>query len=430
MTYVEILEFLYARLPMYSRIGAAAYRENLGNIISLCDAISHPEQSLRCIHVAGTNGKGSTSHMLSAILQQSGYKTGLYTSPHIHDFRERIRINGEMISEQFVIDFTASIKQICQQIEPSFFEVTVAMAFAWFAHCKVDFAVIETGLGGRLDSTNIITPVLSVITNIGYDHTDILGDTLSKIAAEKAGIIKQNIPVVIGEALAETKPVFEKTALQHSSKCIFSEDEWLVEYIESTDNLLICHFKDLETGVVEKIQSGLKGLYQVNNIRTVLSAVRELRKTYTIPEEALHTGISEVKKLTGIFGRWEILESHPTVVLDVAHNKEGIREIVQQLNNNHPDAHYHFILGFVKEKNIGELFAGFPEKSVFYFTQSHIPRALPHTELKKIASAQGVEGESFDDVNEALLAAKKVAAENDVIVICGSFFVISEVKIS
>ncbi len=430
MTYVETLNYLYARLPMYSRIGAAAYRENLGNIIALCDALSNPQHSLRCIHIAGTNGKGSTSHMLAAILQKSGYKTGLYTSPHIYDFRERIRIDGEMISEQFIIDFTESIKEICRQIEPSFFEVTVAMAFAWFAQNKIDYAVIETGLGGKLDSTNIITPILSVITNIGYDHMDILGNTLEKIAAEKAGIIKQYIPVVIGETIAETKPVFEGKAHQLSSKCIFSEDEWLVEYIESTDNLLICHFKDVQTGVVEKIQSGLKGLYQVNNIRTVLSAVKELRNTLSIPEEAVHNGIDQVKKLTGIFGRWEIIESHPTVVLDVAHNKEGILEIVNQLNINHPGANFHFIVGFVKEKNMDELFTCFPEKSVFYFTQAHIPRALPHEELKTLAAIQGVKGESFDDVNDAIFSAKKAATEKDVIIVCGSFFVISEVKIN
>lgn len=429
MNYAETLKYLYARLPMYSRIGAAAYREDLGNIIALCDALAHPEQSLRCIHIAGTNGKGSTSHMLSAVLQQSGYKTGLYTSPHIHDFRERIRIDGEMIAEEFIIEFVASIKERFTEIEPSFFEVTVAMAFAWFAHNKVDIAIIETGLGGRLDSTNIITPLLSVITNIGYDHTDILGDTLEKIAVEKAGIIKNHIPVVIGETHPETKPVFEKIAQELNSFIVFSEDEWLVEYIESTDNLLICHLKNLQTGVVEKIQSGLKGVYQVNNIRTVLSAVNALKNQFKIPEEAIHQGIEQVKKLTGIFGRWEIISSHPTIILDVAHNKEGITEIVNQLTINHPKSTYHFVLGFVKEKNINQLFSFFPANSIFYFTQSHIPRALPHDELKKIAETQQVKGDSFDDVNDAIKAARKSSDDNDVIVVCGSFFVISEVTL-
>ncbi len=429
MTYAETIDYLYASLPMYSRIGAAAYRENLGNIITLCDAISHPEQSLRCIHIAGTNGKGSTSHMLSAILQKAGYKTGLYTSPHIYDFRERIRIDGKMIEEKFIIDFVQSIKEICTQIEPSFFELTVAMAFAWFAHNKVDFAVIETGLGGRLDSTNIINPILSVITNIGFDHMEILGDTLEKIATEKAGIIKQNIPVVIGETNTETKNVFKNISHQQNSKCIFSEEEWVVEYIESTDNLLISHFKDPETGIVEKIKSGLTGLYQVNNIRTVLSAVKELRIQFPILEDAVHEGIADVKSTTGIFGRWELIASHPAIILDVAHNKEGILEIVRQLQSNHPGVHYHFVLGFVKEKNISELFLSFPENSVFYFTQSHIPRALPHDELKCIAAQQGVHGESYGNVNDALAAAKKVSSKKDVIIICGSFFVISELSL-
>ena len=427
MDYQETLSFLYSRLPMYSRIGAAAYKKDLVNIIALCDSIGNPQNSLKTIHVAGTNGKGSTSHMLAAILQKAGYTTGLYTSPHIKDFRERIKINGQMIAEDFVAEFVSSIQQICTTIEPSFFEVTVAMAFAWFKEQKIDIAVIETGLGGRLDSTNIITPLLSVITSIGYDHTELLGDTLEKIAEEKAGIIKPHVPAVIGEVNEDLRPVFINKAAAAGTTCSFSTDEFLVEYIESTDAFLLCHIKDMETGIVEKLQLDLTGLYQVSNARTVLAAIKQLKKKIDIPEESIHYALSHVKELTGIYGRWEITGSKPTVVLDVAHNRDGIIQIVNQLKNNHPGKKYHFVLGFVKEKNKNELFSVFPENSLFYFTNAHIPRALPHRELQAIATSQKVHGTGYDDVNDAISAAKKAASPEDVIVVCGSFFIVSEV---
>ena len=427
MNYKETLSFLYDRLPMYSKVGSAAYKKDLANIIALCDAIGHPQHSFKCIHIAGTNGKGSTSHMLAAILEKAGYKTGLYTSPHIKDFRERIRVDGNVISEDFVTSFVSSIQQIITTIEPSFFEVTVAMAFAWFKDQKVDIAVIETGLGGRLDSTNIITPLLSVITSIGYDHTDILGDTLEKIAEEKAGIIKPHVPVVVGEVNDDLRSVFVNKSDSSGTQCFFSTDEFQVEYIESTDALLICHIKDLGTSVVEKLHLDLTGLYQVANARTVLCSVKQLRQHFEIPKEAIHHALSHVKELTGIYGRWEIISSKPTIVLDVAHNRDGIIQIVNQLQNNHPDKQYHFVLGFVKEKNKNDLFSVFPTGSLFYFTNAHIPRALPYDQLKAIAASQGVEGNGYDDVNYAVSAAKAAASPDDIIVVCGSFFIISEV---
>jgi dihydrofolate synthase/folylpolyglutamate synthase len=367
--------------------------------------------------------------MLAAVLQESGYKTGLYTSPHIHDFRERIRINGEMVSEEFILHFVASISEICKEIEPSFFEVSVAMAFEYFATQHIDIAVIETGLGGRLDSTNIITPLLSIITSIGLDHTDLLGDTLDKIAREKAGIIKPDVPVILGDAIDEVAAIFRQVAGLNRSNYYFAAQELQIEYIESTDFLLICHIKDPETGIVEKLQLDLTGLYQVYNARTVVAAVKQLRKKIFIPEEALHKGLCNVRKLTGIFGRWEIIGSKPTIVLDVAHNKDGLTQIISQLHNNHPSSKYHFVLGFVKDKNTDNLFDIFPDNSLFYFTQAHIPRALPHLELKAVAESQGKNGESFDDVNNAIIAAKNAASPEDMIIVCGSFFVISEVRL-
>lgn len=429
MTYAETLDFLYTQLPMYSRIGAAAYKKDLTNIIALCDAIGHPQQKFKSIHVAGTNGKGSTSHMLAAVLQQSGFKTGLYTSPHIYDFRERIRINGIEVEEGFVVEFTQSVFELCKTLKPSFFELTVAMAFEYFAKNKVDIAVIETGLGGRLDSTNIITPVLSVITSIGLDHMELLGDSIEKIAKEKAGIIKNHIPVVAGNVDSQSRRIISEVATSNHSVCHFAEDEMLIEYIESSDALLLCHIKDLESGIVEKLNLDLTGLYQASNAATVLTAVKELRRHFTIPENSLHEALSHVKKLTGIFGRWEIVASKPLVILDVAHNKEGIMQVVSQLLNNHPAANYHFVMGFVKEKDLNGVFGQFPENSSFYFSNAHIERALPHSELKRIAGEHGLKGEGFDDVNDAITAARKAASPSDVILVCGSFFLISEVDL-
>lgn len=429
MTYEETLAYLYQQLPMYSRIGAAAYKKDLHNIRLLCKALNDPQDHLTCIHIAGTNGKGSTSHMLAAILHQAGYKTGLYTSPHIKDFGERIRINGEMIREDFVIDFVNRTKNICKEIEPSFFELTVAMAFEYFSTEKTDIVIVETGLGGRLDSTNIITPILSVITNIGLDHTDILGETLAEIAKEKAGIIKQNVPVVIGEILKETKDVFIEVANEKRSPVFFAEEKYLIEYIDPEGALLFCNIKNLDTNIVEKLRLDLPGLYQSKNARTILCCVDLLRKHgLSIPENALHSGLENVKGLTGLHGRWDILQKDPTLIIDAAHNKDGIRQVMEQLNNDHPFSRYHFVVGFVKDKDISGLLDQFPADSNYYFTNAHIPRALPHMELKKMANEAGLPGESYDSVNEAISKAKSNAAQDDVIVVCGSFYILGEIE--
>ena len=429
MTYKETIEYLYAHLPMFTRIGAAAYKKDLHNTIELCNAIGNPQQRFKSIHVAGTNGKGSTCHILSAILQQAGYKTGLYTSPHVKEFGERIRINGNEVSELFVIDFVERTKELTDKIEPSFFELTVAMAFEYFAKEKVDIAIIETGLGGRLDSTNIISPILSVITNIGYDHTNLLGKTLEEIAGQKAGIIKKNTPVVVGEVLPETMNIFVDEANEKSAPLHFAQSRYAAGYIESTGNLLFCNVKDIKTNTTEKLRLDLNGMYQVKNVCTVLCAVDVLRKQgYNISETSLHCALENVKPLTGMRGRWDILQNNPAVILDVAHNEDGIKQVLIQLKNNYPDAGLHFVLGFVKDKDVECMLKVFPINASYYFTNAHIPRALLHEDLKNMAAQKNLQGQSFDDVNEAIAAAKKNAGEQDVIMICGSFFIIGEIK--
>ena len=427
MNYTETLDYLYSQLPMFSKVGSSAYKKDLHNTIALCNHIGNPQEKYKTIHVAGTNGKGSTSHMLAAILQEAGYKTGLYTSPHIKDFRERIRVNGEKICEKFVVNFTERNKAIAKEIEPSFFEMTVAMAFEYFAEQEVDFAVIETGLGGLLDSTNIIIPILSVITNIGYDHQNILGYTLEEIATQKAGIIKENVPVVIGETLPETKAIFLETATRKHAPIHFAEEKFITSYIDSEGELLLCNVQDVLENVTEKFRCGLSGLYQAKNICTVLAAVKELRKMeINIPEASLHGGIEKVKQITGLRGRWEILQQHPTIIADVAHNKDGIQLVIDQLNINYPAAQLHFVLGFVKDKDVENVLKLFPDNAKFYFTNAHIPRAMLKEDLQEKAAAVGLIGDCYETVDEAVNAAKKTAGVSDVIMICGSFFILAE----
>lgn len=429
MTYNQTISYLYEHLPMFSRIGSAAYKKDLHNTIALGAKLHDPHTKFRSIHVAGTNGKGSTSHMLAAILQEAGYKTGLYTSPHIKDFKERIRVNGLPVSEQFVVEFVERTKGFADEIQPSFFELTVIMAFEYFASQEVDIAVIETGLGGLADSTNVITPVLSVITNIGLDHQNILGNTIEEIAAQKAGIIKNNVPVVIGESLLQTRNIFIQTANAHNAPIAFAEENFITEFTDPEGSLLFCNVKDTETNVVEKLRLGLTGLYQTKNICTVLAAVKELKKAgFQIPEAALHSGVEHVKKLTGIFGRWDVVQDHPAVITDVGHNKEGIKSILEQLEAQYPYAKKHFILGFVNDKDIQSVLEILPQDAAYYFTNAHIPRALNYNELTEKAAAAGLRGKGFDDVNLALTAAKDAASEKDVIIVCGSFFIISELK--
>jgi dihydrofolate synthase/folylpolyglutamate synthase len=334
-----------------------------------------------------------------------------------------------MIDETFVIDFVERTKELTEKIQPSFFELTVAMAFEYFAKEKVDIAIIETGLGGRLDSTNIISPILSVITNIGYDHTNILGNTLPEIASQKAGIIKQNTPVVIGEILPITKNIFVQEANEKEAPVYFAQSRFFTEFIEPTGNLLFCNVKDNLTHTVEKLRLDLNGIYQAKNICTVLCAVEILRKQgYNLAESQLHHALENVKELTGMRGRWDIVQLHPTIIQDVAHNTDGISQVLLQLENNYPKSRLHFVLGFVKDKDVEHVLELFPKNASFYFTNAHIPRALPHPELKAMAASKNLNGGSFDDVNEAISAAKQNAAEHDVIMICGSFFIIAEIN--
>ena len=413
---------------MFSKQGATAIKKDLHNIRLLEEFNGNPHTKFKTIHVAGTNGKGSTSHMLAAILQKAGYKTGLYTSPHLKDFRERIRINGEMIPEQEVISFTEGIIPQIEKIEPSFFEISVAMAFQWFAASNVEVAVIEVGLGGRLDSTNIITPEISVITNIGWDHMNLLGDSLDKIAYEKAGIIKPGIPVVIGETITETRPVFEKTAHENQAPVFYAEQLQEIVNWSYNNHRLTVTVKERNRDDAQQYELDLPGVYQVKNIRTVLQTVRLLQQAgWHIDEPAIHAALSSTRKLTSLHGRWELVSKNPDTILDVGHNEDGIKAIVQQLELT-AYTHLHLVVGMVKDKDISKVLSLLPKQAIYYFTQSHIPRALPATDLQIMASEKGLSGATYPDVNTALLAARTAAGKNDLVLVCGSVFLVGEVS--
>ena len=424
MSYEQTLQYLYDRLPVFHNIGSAAYKPGLDNTIRLMNALNNPHQRLKTIHVAGTNGKGSVSHWLSAIFQSAGYKTGLYTSPHIKDFGERIRLNGAMIDQQFVIDFIEQTKQLVLTVQPSYFELAVTMAFAYFAEQQVDVAVVETGLGGKLDSTNVINPLLSVITNIGMDHVSILGKTLEKIAGQKAGIIKANTPVVVGEYLDQTRPVFEKTAKEKNAPLIFAQDIVESEKIASGVFKII----DKQSGHSEVFELDLQGDYQENNLKTVLAAEQVLISLgFNISKENEKQALSNVKKLTGLRGRWDIVNTNPLEIHDVGHNEDGISAVLEQLHKDYPGRPYHFVLGFVRDKDVGTVLQLFPKEASYYFTNAHIPRALSCHRLKDMALAIGLQGDCFDNVNEALRLARQDAGSDGIVVLCGSFFTIAEV---
>ncbi len=427
MTYDQTIEYLYKHLPMFSRIGAAAYKKDIHNTIKLCAALNNPQHKFKSIHIAGTNGKGSTSHMLAAVFQEAGYKTGLYTSPHIKDFGERIRINGKMINRDFVVNFVERTKQISDEIMPSFFELTVAMAFEYFAREAVDIAIIETGLGGRLDSTNVILPLLSVITNIGYDHMNLLGNTLPEIALEKAGIIKENTPVIIGETIPDTKDVFVKRAKDLHAEIHFTDEKYRTISTESTGSYLMCHIQDISNNGILDYNIDLTGIYQGKNVCTVLHAIDILNKIgFMIPESSIKKALGNVKGKTGFSGRWEIIQTEPTVILDVAHNEDGIKQVLNQLQSNYPASHIHFIIGFVNDKDVSKILKLFPSDASYYFTNAHIPRALPFEELMQQAASHHLIGKGFDHVNTAIAQAKLHAKNNDIIMVCGSFFLIAE----
>ena len=415
---------------MFSRIGAGAYKKDITNTVLLCDFIGNPQKKIKTIHVAGTNGKGSTSHMLAAIFQSCGYKTGLYTSPHLKDFRERIKIDGEMIPEDFIVSFVERIKDFSEQIRTSFLELTVAMMLDYFAEQKVDIAIIETGLGGRLDSTNIITPELSIITNIGYDHMNILGNTLEEIAFEKAGIIKKDIPVVIGEKLVETTPIFLSTAQQQNAPIIFAEELFTItDFKLNVENLCIT-LADANIGETQNYVLDLNGIYQKNNLRTVITAVHVLRKRgYSLPDDIVQHALSHVKKLNGLYGRWSVIQREPMIVLDVAHNEDGIKQLLAQLAL-YTFKNIHIVFAIVKDKEISSILSLLPKNAIYYFTKSQISRALPEDELLVKAKEFNLNGASFPGVNMALAAAKKNATKEDIILICGSVYLVGEVDVN
>lgn len=404
MTYQDTVNWMFKQLPMYQNQGKSAYKANLDNTHLLADYLNHPENSFKSIHVAGTNGKGSTSHMLASILQEGGYKVGLYTSPHLKDFRERIKINGKEILEEFVVEFIDEHKLFFESNSLSFFEMTVGMAFDYFSKEKVDIAIIEVGMGGRLDSTNIITPEVSVITNIGLDHTQFLGSTLGAIAKEKGGIIKPNIPVVIGETQIETEAVFREISKDRNSKIFFAD-------------------KDIE----DVLESDLKGYYQQKNIRTVLKAISIIQNSgYHISDENIKNGLLNVVKNTGLNGRWQILSEHPKIICDTAHNKEGLNYVMQQLNDEAFNK-LHMVFGVVNDKELESILPILPKNAEYYFCKPNIPRGKDVEELQDQFLQNGFNGKSYSSVIEAFETAKENAAHDDLIYVGGSTFVVAEI---
>ena len=403
MTYQETLEYLFKQLPMYQREGKTAYKKDLNNTLQLCKLLGNPEQQFKSIHIAGTNGKGSTAHMLAAIFQEAGYKTGLYTSPHLKDFRERVRVNGDMISEENVIEFVKENETKFDNVNPSFFEWTVALAFNHFAKTEVDIAIIETGLGGRLDSTNVITPELSIITNISYDHMDMLGDTLPEIAREKAGIIKEGVPVVIGNNSGQKALFLERAFIKRS----------LIYFADS-----------LKTNI--ELKSDLIGFYQKNNLKTVFQSWLVLRNLgWRISLPHLKRALLNVKESTGLRGRWEILQENPLVIAETAHNEEGLKLAVKQLSEIE-SAHIHLVLGFVKGKDLKKLLSLFPADAIFYFCEAKIPRAESAEVIYETAKELGLIGKCFKNVSEAKSAALNNAQSSDLVYIGGSNFIVAE----
>lgn len=429
MTYNEILGWLFNQLPMYQRDGKAAYKDNLDNTLKLDNYFHHPHTKFKSIHIAGTNGKGSVSHMLASVLQQAGYKVGLYTSPHLKDFRERIKINGEVIPKNHVVEFFDQHRGIIEKIQPSFFEMTVALAFDYFAKKNIDIAVVEVGMGGRLDSTNIIRPVLSVITNIGLDHTQFLGDTLEKIAKEKAGIIKEKTPVILGETQVETQKMFIETAQQKNAEILFADQKYFIDYaMQSVDFKQVFNIKDEKGDIVFRdLKIDLGGNYQQKNLLTVLTAVKILKKIeFLIHDNHLYNGLSNVVKNTGLLGRWQVLNNKPLTIADTGHNIEGLSYTIEQLKQT-PHKHLHFIFGVVNDKNVDKILKILPKNAVYYFTRANIPRALDEKVLAEKATFAGLTGKAYPGVQIAFADAKKNAGDNDLIFIGGSTFVVAEI---
>ena len=426
MTYQDAIEYLYTQTPLFQNVGQEAYKEGLYNTVTIDRHLGCPHKLYKTIHVAGTNGKGSVSHTLAAILQASGYKTGLYTSPHLTDFRERIRIDGKPISPDFVVKFIENNRDFLEPLHPSFFEVTTAMAFSWFAQQEVDVAVIETGLGGRLDCTNIIKPVLSIITNIGFDHTKFLGDTLPRIAFEKAGIIKKNVPAIIGEHCDQTRPVFERKAEEVGARIVFAQDNCKIishKYINPSKVVY-------ETEAMPGLESGLAGMCQEKNANTILTAIDELkRRRFRITEDAVRKGFRDVCRMTGLRGRWQLVRRKPDIICDTGHNSHGLKYIAQHLEelSSKPGAgQLRIVMGMVNDKDISDVLAVMPRNARYYFTQASVQRALDASTLRDMARQAGLTGRVFRSVAQAINTAQREAAPEDLIFVGGSTFVVAD----
>ncbi len=417
MNYSESISFLYAQLPVFHREGAKAYKPGLDNIEALCDLIGHPEHSFKSLHIAGTNGKGSSSHFMASILQEHGFKVGLYTSPHLHSFTERIKINGNEVPEEWVAAFVTEHLHLIEKVRPSFFEWTVIMAFSYFKEQKVDYAIIETGLGGRLDSTNIIRPLACLITNISFDHQDLLGDTLEKIASEKAGIIKNNTPVTISEKQEETSAVFMAKAASVNAPLQFAADR-----IDASGFRFTC-----PTWGEMTIKSPYQGQYQQKNIRGVLAWSEQIQSIIPLEAAKIKLGIEQTRLNTGLKGRWEILGTEPSIIADTGHNKSGVSEIIQQIEKESFSQVY-IILGMVADKDINSVLSLFPKEATYFFSQANNPRAISALDLQKLALEKGLHGEVIPDVNEAIVRAKSLAGPADGILICGSTYLIGEIN--
>lgn len=426
MTYNQTLDYLFGKLPMYQRIGAAAYKADLNNTIAICNALGNPEKKLKCVHVAGTNGKGSSSHMLAAILQQAGYKTGLYTSPHLVDFRERIRINGKQIPKTDVVKFVEKHKTTFENIEPSFFEWTVGLAFDHFVKEEVDIAVIEVGLGGRLDSTNVINPVVSLITNISMDHMNLLGNSLPEIAAEKAGIIKSRIPVVISQTQLEVIAVFNTKAKELKAPLEFADKNFKILSSAYGSEKLTAEVLNKKQNKATAYQLDLQGSYQLKNLLGVLNTVDVLKdKGFMIEDTEVTAALKNVQKITGLQGRWQTLSTKPLVIADTGHNEDGIKEVLENLKR-YPYQKLHIVLGVVNDKDISKILKMLPKEATYYFCKASIPRALDEHELATLAKKAGLLGTTFKTVPEALAKAKKLAKANDLVFVGGSTFTVAD----
>lgn len=426
MTYQQTLDYLFARLPMFQRVGAAAYKANLDNTHKIVELLGKPHQKIKCIHVAGTNGKGSSSHMLAAVLQHAGYKTGLYTSPHLIDFRERIKINGKMIPKNYITDFVEKYKDPFELIEPSFFEWTVGLAFDYFAKEEVDVAIIEVGLGGRLDSTNVIKPKVSLITNISFDHVNLLGDTLEKIAAEKAGIIKARVPVVVSQYQSESGPIFNAVAKELKSPIEFADKHFKIIDHKILNGLLNTTILNKKTNTTINIDLDLTGTYQLKNVLGVLNTIEFIEKDgFIVGQEIIKEALKQVVKTTGLNGRWQTISEKPLMITDTGHNEDGIKNVIANLKNSTYNQ-LHFVFGAVNDKDVSKILQLLPKEAIYYFTKANIPRALNENELLEQALKINLKGKSYSTVKSAIAAAKKAYKKNDLILIGGSTFVVGD----